>query len=419
MTTSSPPDFASGEVTEPIADSTHTAVGERIITSEIEAARRSPMSRLAPGADNPWAGRVLFVVFALGLWFLPVLMTDPARIREFAQYLCYAMVAVGVDIAWGYGGMLALGQGVFFGLGAYCMGMYLTLQNVPAGSELPSFMSLYGNFHSLPMLWRPFQNFWVAAALAVLLPMVVATLLGLLVFRRRIRGPFFALLTQATALVFSLILIGNLPLTAGFNGLTGFTKIFGKSKYAANTNEWLFHISAVALLVVLAIALWVVHSRFGKLLMATRDSEDRVRFLGYDPAVVKTVAFAISAGMAGLAGALAAPVIGIVAPNQFTVLPSILMVCWVAVGGRGTLWGAVLGALLINWGGTRVSEARPDDWTYVQGLVFVIVLAWAPGGLMGIGRMAIDKVRHLSARSPKDPSTITVPATLDALETAG
>jgi urea transport system permease protein len=372
------------------------------VVSDGDAVRHTPMSRLAPGADNPWMGRLIFVVFAVALWMLPVLITDPARIREFAQYLCYAMIAVGVDIAWGYGGMLALGQGVFFGLGAYCMGMYLTLQNVPAGSSLPSFMSLYGNYHSLPWLWRPFQNFWMAAALSVLIPIVVATLLGLLVFRRRIRGPFFALLSQATALVFSLILIGNLPLTAGFNGLTGFTKVFGRSKYDAGTNEWLYHITAIGLMVVVAVALWIVHSRFGKLLMATRDSEDRVRFLGYDPALVKTVAFAAAAGMAGLAGALAAPVIGIVAPNQFAVLPSILMVCWVAVGGRGTLWGAVLGALLINWGGTKVSEARPDDWTYVQGLVFVVVLAWAPGGLMGIGRGIVAKVKALFERSPDD-----------------
>jgi urea transport system permease protein len=138
---------------------------ESTIASEPEAKRTTPMSRLAPGADNPWVGRIIFVAFAVGLWLLPVLITDPARVREFAQYLCYAMVAVGVDLAWGYGGMLALGQGVFFGLGAYCMGMYLTLQNVPAGSTLPSFMSLYGNFKSLPMLWRPFQNFYVAAAL--------------------------------------------------------------------------------------------------------------------------------------------------------------------------------------------------------------------------------------------------------------
>jgi len=388
---------------------------------ETEAVRGSPMARLAPGADNPWVGRLIFVAFAVGLWLLPVIVTDPTRVREWAQYLCYAMIAVGVDIVWGYGGMLALGQGVFFGLGAYCMGMYLTLENVPAGSKLPSFMSLYGNYHALPWLWRPFQNFWVAAALSVLVPIVAAALLGLLVFRRRVRGPYFALLTQATALVFSLILIGNLPLTAGFNGLTGFNQIFGRSKYEADTNEWLYHISAIGLMVVVGVALWIVHSRYGKLLVATRDSEDRVRFLGYDPALVKTVAFAISAGMAGLAGAFAAPVIGIVAPNQFTVLPSILMVCWVAVGGRGTLWGAVVGALLINWGGTRVSEARPDDWTYIQGLVFVVVLAWAPGGLMGLGRSVLNKVRQLSDRSPKDSGAAVsapTPTALDGLEPA-
>jgi urea transport system permease protein len=230
----------------------------------------------------------------------------------------------------------------------------------------------------------------------------VATLLGSLVFRRRIRGPFFALLSQATALVFSLLLIGNLPLTAGFNGLTGFTTIFGRSKYAPDTNRWLFNVTAIGLLVVMAVALWVVRSRFGKLLVATRDSEDRVRFLGYDPALVKTVAFAISAGMAGLAGAFAAPVIGIVAPNQFAVEASILMVCWVAVGGRGTLWGAALGAIVVNWGGTMASERYADNWNYIRGALFIVVLAWAPGGLLGLVRGGIDKTRSLFSRRSVD-----------------
>ncbi len=246
--------------------------------------------------DSGWTGRFVFVGLALVLFLIPnVVIDDPTRIRQWAEYLCYAMIAVGLDIAWGYGGMLALGQGVFFGIGAYCMGMYLSLEQVPKGS-LPEFMSLYSDYKSLPWLWKPFQSFWFAAAAAVVLPMLVAGGLGLLVFKRRVRGPFFALLTQATALVFSLLLIGNLKLTAGFNGLTGFTKIFGRNKYDADTNRWLYEITAVGLLVVVALALWIVRSRYGKLLTATRDSEDRVRFLGYDPAMVKTVAFMIGAG---------------------------------------------------------------------------------------------------------------------------
>jgi urea transport system permease protein len=366
--------------------------------------RRSFITRAVPGTDNPWIARGIFVVFAAVIWLIPSFVDGPAEVRKWAEFLTYAILAVGLDIAWGYGGMLVLGQGVFFGLGAYCMGMYITLENVPPGTKLPSFMSLYGNFTELPLMWKPFQSFWFAIAAAVLIPAIVATALGALVFTRRVRGPFFALLTQATALVFSLILIGNLPLTAGFNGLTGFTKIFGRSKYEANTNLWLYRITAVVLLVVLAIALKIVRSRYGRLLLATRDSEARVRFLGYNPALVQTVAFAISAAIAGIAGALAAPVIGIVSPNQFTVLPSILFVCWVAVGGRGTLWGAAIGALIVNWLRVSISNARPDDWSYLQGALFVIVLVVAPGGLIGIGRSAWSWGKRTSAKRSPTPT---------------
>jgi urea transport system permease protein len=364
--------------------------------------RSTPMSFLAPRSGSPWLGRLAFVAFALALFAWPDVIGDPTEVRQWAEWLCYAMVAVGLDIAWGYGGMLVLGQGLFFGLGAYAMGMHLSLEQVPKG-QLPSFMALYSDYKELPWLWKPFQNFWFAAILAVVVPMLFATALGLLVFKRRIRGPFFAILTQATAVIFALLLIGNLKLTAGFNGLTGFTKIFGRSKYQPDTNKWLFQVAGVGLLVVLAIAMLVVRSRYGKLLQATRDSEDRVRFLGYDPAIVKTVGFAIAAGMAGLAGAIAAPVFGIVSPGQFDYVPSILMVCWVAVGGRGTLWGAVLGALVVNWTRAKVSNARPDDWQYVQGLLFVGVLAFVPGGIAGILRSAWHRTAALVPRRAARP----------------
>ncbi|MEA3018618.1 MAG: urea transport system permease protein [Actinomycetota bacterium] len=361
------------------------------------AVSTTPLARLVPRAAGPWPGRLAFVVFAAALFAWPGVLGDPSEVRQWAEWLCYATLAVGLDIAWGYGGMLALGQGVFFGLGAYAMGMHLSLEQVPKGS-VPSFMALYADNKHLPLLWQPFRSFWFAAVIAIVAPVFVATVLGLLVFTRRIRGPFFAILTQATAVIFTLLIIGNLKLTAGFNGLTGFTTIFGRSKYQPNTNRWLFDVAAVGLLAVVAIAMKVVRSRYGKLLQATRDSEDRVRFLGYDPAIVKTVGFAIAAGMAGLAGAIAAPVFGIVSPGQFDYIPSILMVCWVAVGGRGTLWGAVVGAIVVNWTRVTVSDARPDDWQYLQGLLFVGVLAFAPGGIAGVLRDAAHKLGDLRRR---------------------
>lgn len=351
-----------------------------------EARPRTPMSYLAPGS-GPWIGRLVFVGFTLLILAIPQLLDDPTRTRQWAEYLCYAMIAVGIDIAWGYGGMLTLGQGVFFGLGAYSMGMHLSLEQVGPG-QLPQFMSLYSDYTELPLIWKPFQYFWFAALAAVLIPTVVAALLGLLVFKRRIRGPYFAILAQAAALIMSLILIGQLKLTAGTNGLTNFATVFGRRRYDPDTNVFLYYCAAAALVVVVAVGWMVVRSRFGKLLVATRDGEDRVRFLGYDPAMVKTVAFALSAAMAGVAGALAAPIIGIVAPDQFAVLPSILMVCWVAVGGRGTLWGAVLGAILVSWARTRFSESRPDDWVYLQGLLFIVVVGFLPGGVAGLLKVA-------------------------------
>lgn len=345
--------------------------------------RRTPLSLLAPRGMNPWVGRLVFLLAAAALLAIPTVLDDPTRIRQWAEYLTYAMIAVGIDIAWGYGGMLTLGQGLFFGLGAYAMGMHLSLEQVEPG-QLPQFMGLYADYTELPLIWRPFTSLPLAILLAVLVPVLVAGALGMLVFKRRVRGAYFAILTQASALVFWLLLIGQLQLTAGTNGLTNFATVFGMNKYDPETSTTLYYITAGLLLGLILIAFAVVRSRFGRLLKATRDSEDRVRFLGYDPAVVKTVAFAISAGMAGIAGAMAAPIIGIVAPNQFTVLPSIIMVCWVAVGGRATIWGAVLGALLVSFGKTQFSEAYPEQWLYVQGLLFIVVIVLVPGGIAGL-----------------------------------
>jgi urea transport system permease protein len=351
---------------------------------------RTPLSVLGGPERNPWVGRLVFLAAVALLALVPTIVDDPTRTRQWAEYLCYAALAVGIDIAWGYGGMLVLGQGLFFGLGAYAMGMHLSLEQVGPG-ELPRFMALYGDQTELPLVWRPFESLGVTLVLALAIPMAIAGLFGWLVFSRRVRGPYFALLTQAMALIFTLIMIGQLKTFAGTNGLTDFQTVFGRNKYAPSTNTFLYGVAAVVLVAVFLVGRQLVRSRFGRLLVAVRDREDRVRFLGFNPAVPKTVAFVVAAGMAGAAGAVAAPVIGIVAPNQFGTLPSILMVCWVAVGGRGTLYGAVIGAILVNWGATRVSEQWPDTWQYVQGLTFVVVVALVPGGIVGVARLLRER----------------------------
>ncbi|MFT5531095.1 MAG: urea transport system permease protein [Candidatus Poriferisodalaceae bacterium] len=341
-------------------------------------------------APSLWPRRVLLAAAVFLLLAGPNLIDDPTRTRQWAEYLCYAVIAVGLDIAWGYGGMLALGQGVFFGLGAYAMGMHLSLEQVES-NQLPEFMRLYSDYESLPLLWQPFNDLWLTVVLGLVIPVAVASVVGWLVFHRRIRGPYFAILTQASALVFWLLVVGQLKLTAGTNGLTNFQTVFGRSRYGEGTPTFLYYLAAGLLVLTVIIARQIVNSRFGKLLVATRDGEDRVRFLGYDPAKTKTIAFAVGAGMAGAAGMLAAPIIGLVAPNQFTVLPSILMVGWVAVGGRGTIYGAAIGALLVSLVRTRVSESRPEDWQYFQGLLFVVVVAFAPGGLAGLARLVFGR----------------------------
>ena len=304
---------------------------------------QTPLSYLGGSRRNPWIGRIVFLVAIALIAALPTILDDPTRTRQWAEYLCYAALAIGIDIAWGYGGMLVLGQGLFFGLGAYAMGMHLTLEQVGPG-QLPSFMSLYGDQTELPLVWKPFEHLWVTVVLALLVPMALAGAFGWLVFSRRVRGPYFALLSQAMALIFTLIMVGQLKTFAGTNGLTDFQTVFGRNKYEPGTNTFLYFVAAGLLVVTFLVALHLVRSRYGRLLLAVRDREDRVRFLGYNPAVAKTFGFVVAAAMAGAAGAVAAPVIGIVAPNQFGTLPSILMVCWVAVGGpRHPVRGACSG----------------------------------------------------------------------------
>jgi urea transport system permease protein len=350
-----------------------------------------------------WPGRATFVLVALLVLAVAPAVLDPFRLGLLAKYLCFAVVAVGIGLAWGQGGMLTLGQGVFFGLGGYSMGMYLKLHE--AGSAgLPDFM-VWSGVEQLPALWKPFANPAFALGAAVLIPAGVAALLGMLVFRQRVRGAYFAILSQAFAAAFVILLVGQQGLTGGTNGLTNFAEVFGYSLADERTQRGLYVVVALVLGTVYLLARQLVRSRFGRLLVAVRDGEDRVRFLGYDPARVKTLTFAVSAAMAGLAGALFVPVVGIISPALLGVVPSLELVVAVAIGGRFTLAGAVLGAVLLNAAKTTFSEQLASGWLYLQGAMFILVMTLAPRGVVGLVVATRDAIARLRSRRAAEGRT--------------
>jgi urea transport system permease protein len=331
------------------------------------------------------------------------------RLDLLGKYLCYAIVAVGIYLAWGRGGMLTLGQGVFFGLGGYAMGMHLKLVDAGEGN-LPDFM-VWSGVEQLPALWTPFRNPAFALAMVILLPTAVALVLGLLVFRQRVRGAYFAVLSQALAAAFVILLVGQQGLTGGTNGLTNVQFFFGLDLYDPARKRIVYVIVAGALCLVFLAAWQLTHSRFGRLLLAIRDGEDRVRFLGYEPAIVKTLVYAVSAAMAGVAGALFVPMVGILGPADLGVVPSIEMVVAVAIGGRFSLPGAVGGAVLYNYASTSLSEQFPSGWFYLLGALFIAVMMWAPRGLAGLLADAWVALRHrLRVGRPGPPGMPPQPA---------
>ncbi|MCX5366106.1 urea ABC transporter permease subunit UrtC [Streptomyces sp. NBC_00124] len=358
------------------------------------------MNLLTGRPARVWAG---FAGAAVLLFAVAPLALSDFRLGLLAKYLCTAMVAVGVCLAWGRGGLLTLGQGVFFGLGGYAMAMHLKIADAGPGN-LPDFMQLYGTATELPWWWKPFENPLFALAATVLLPMAVAALLGLFIFRRRVKGAYFAILSQALAAALAIWLIGQQATTGGTNGLTDIQGFFGYSLDDPVNQRMVYFVIAAALLLLIVIARQLINSRYGELLVAVRDSEERVRFLGYDPANVKLVAYVVAAGMAGLAGALFVPAVGIISPALIGIVPSIEFVIGAAVGGRASLVGAVLGAVAVAWAKTALSEEFPAAWTYFQGLLFVVALAFLPGGLASLAVL----VRRRRATTEKKPTAIPV-----------
>lgn len=354
-----------------------------------------------------WAVLGGFAVAALLLFVVAPAVLTGFRLGLLGKYLCYAMIAVGIGLAWGRGGMLVLGQGVFFGIGAYLMAMHLKLADAGPG-KVPDFMALISS-DGLPAWWEPFRSGPVTLVAIVLVPALVAALLGLATFRRKVRGAYFAILSQALAAAFAILLVGNPKATGGSTGLNNFKGFFGLSLRDPVNKQLLFFIAAGTLLLMIAVARQLYVSRYGELLVACRDSEERVRFLGYDPASIKTVAYVVAAVMAGVAGALFVPIVGIVSPNDVGIVPSIGMLIGVAIGGRTTLLGPVLGAIAVAWAETSLSERFPSGWTYLQGLLFMLVVAFLPGGLASLGGVWRDLRSRFRGTPPPAPEPVATP----------
>ena len=345
-----------------------------------------------------------FAIAAVLLFVVAPALLSPFRLDLLGKYLCYAMVAVGIGLAWGRGGMLTLGQGVFFGIGAYLMAMHLKLADAGPGGT-PDFMALISS-DGVPGWWVPFRSGVVTILAILVLPALVAGLLGLATFRRRVRGAYFAILSQALAAAFAILLVGNPTATGGSTGLNNFRGFFGFNLYDPVNKQMLFFIAAGVLLAMVALVRQLMVSRYGELLVACRDAEERVRFLGYDPANVKTAAYMIAAFMAGIAGALFVPIVGIVSPNDVGIVPSIGFLIGVAIGGRTTLLGPVLGAIAVAWAGTTLSETIPSGWTYIQGFLFMLVIAFLPGGLASLGGVWSGLRARLRKPPPPSPTPV-------------
>lgn len=350
------------------------------------------------------AAAVLLVVVLPALNALPE--GSPFRVSNFTlnlfgKFLTYAILALGIDLIWGYTGVLSLGHGVFFGLGAYAMGMHLMLEIGAKGvyqNVLPDFM-VWNRVTELPLFWRPFYSALFTLVAVVVVPGIVAAVFGFLTFRSRIRGVYFSIITQALALCAWLTFNRNAMNLGGTNGLSGFKTMFGFPLNEASTQRGLYVVTALCLCGAYLLCRWIVRSPAGRVLVAIRDSETRVLFCGYSPAAFKLFVFTVSAALAGVAGALYVGQVGIITPARIGVLPSIEMIIWVAVGGRGTLIGPVVGAFGVNWLQSLLTTHYPDLWILVLGGMFVAVVLFVPDGIVGTAQKLMARLG--AAKTPE------------------
>lgn len=344
-------------------------------------------------------GRIFLAVLALVTIMLPALhwlLPETAALHLSAytltlvgKYLCYALLALAVDLVWGFGGILSLGHGAFFALGGYAMGMHLMRQvgerGVYGHPLLPDFM-VFLNWSELPWYWLGFDRFWFAALMVMLVPGALAFVFGWLAFRSRVTGVYLSIITQALTYALMLAFFRNEMGFGGNNGLTDFKDLLGFSLQADGTRVVLFVLTGLSLAVAYVACRSVVGSKLGRVVIAIRDAEARVRFIGYRVEWFKLWIFVFSAVLSGIAGALYVPQVGIINPGEFSPLNSLELVIWVAVGGRTTLYGAVLGAILVNYAKTVFTAVLPEVWLFALGALFVLVTLFLPDGLIGLVR---------------------------------
>ena len=337
-------------------------------------------------------GLVLLTAIIVPILNLAVPSDSPLYVSNYTvallgKFLCFALLALSVDLIWGYAGILSLGHGAFFSLGGYAMGMYLMRQigdrGVYGHPELMDFMVVL-NWDKLPWYWQGFDMFWFAMLMVLLVPGLLALVFGWLAFRSRVTGVYFAIITQALTYALMLAFFRNEMGFGGNNGLTDFKDLLGADLQSDTTRGWLLLASITLLTLGYLACRYIVNSKFGRIIVSIRDQEARGRFLGYRTEHYKVWLFVFSAALAASAGALYVPQVGIINPGEFAPLNSIEIVVWVAVGGRGTLYGAIIGALLVNYAKSRFTAWMPDAWLFALGALFVAVTVYLPQGLTGL-----------------------------------
>ena len=326
------------------------------------------------------AERAAHASIALLLLVVLPLTLEPFWIGAVGKYLAFAFVAVGIVLCWGYCGILSLGQGIFFGIGGYAMAMFLKIE--ASAPELPDFM-VWSSVERLPDWWRPFQSLPVTIAAILLLPVALAFPFAYAIFRKRVSGVYFAIVTISLALMLTVMIVGQQGETGGANGITDFRTLLGRDIIGDDSKRVLYFVEVGLLLLVMAAAAWLLHTRFGKLMIAVRDREDRVRFSGYDTAMIKAFVFSVAAVLSSIGGALFTLQVGLITPSLIGTVASVEMVIYAALGGRLSVPGAVLGALLVGFLKSWLSEQFPESWLFFLGGMFVLVVALLPNGLAG------------------------------------
>jgi len=331
-----------------------------------------------------------FALIALLIFVVLPLTLDIFRLNLVGKYLTYAFVAIGLVLCWGYGGILSLGQGVFFGLGGYCMAMFLKLEassvantKIQSTPGIPDFMD-WNQITELPFFWVPFQSLPLALIAVFLVPSIAAFILGAAMFKRRVGGVYFAIITQALAAVLTILIVGRQGYTGGINGITDLRTLLGWDIRTDGAKYVLYFVCCACLIATMFAARFVLTSKLGRILVAVRDKEDRLRFSGYDVANFKVFIFCLASAFAALGGAMFTLQVGFMSPSFVGIVPSIEMVIFAAVGGRHSVVGAVVGSLVVNWGKTLFSESFPELWLFAMGGLFIAVVLAFPRGLAGL-----------------------------------